>query len=184
MTSHGRSRAFVNDTLVTAAALKDQMSPLLELHGQHEHQTLLDPQSHLHMLDQFAALGPDRDAVAAAFREWRSLQSELDGFQMDEREKAARLDLLTFQIDELDKARVRAGEDEELETTRRVLANADKLQRVCDEAYAALYDSDEAARRIWELSGSGWASWPPSTSCFNPTSTRGTASSRSSRIWR
>jgi DNA repair protein RecN (Recombination protein N) len=145
VTSQGRSRAFVNDTLVTAAVLKDQMSPLLELHGQHEHQTLLDPQSHLHMLDQFAALGSHRDAVAAAFREWRSLQGELDGLQIDEREKAARLDLLAFQIEELDKARVRAGEDEELATTRRVLANADKLQRVCDEAYAALYDSDGAA---------------------------------------
>ena len=64
---------------------------------------------------------------------------------MDEREKAARLDLLKFQVGELDKARLRPGEDEELETTRRVLGSADKLQRLCGEAYAALYDSDEAA---------------------------------------
>ena len=64
---------------------------------------------------------------------------------MDEREKAARLDLLKFQVGELDKARLRTGEDEELETTRRVLSSADKLQRLSSEAYAALYDSDEAA---------------------------------------
>ena len=54
--AQGRSRAFVNDTLVTAASLSEQTSPLVELHGQHEHQTLLDPQSHLLMLDEFAGL--------------------------------------------------------------------------------------------------------------------------------
>ena len=138
ITSQGRSRAFVNDTLVTAAALKEQMSPLVELHGQHEHQTLLDPQSHLHMLDEFAGLGAGRDVVASVFREWRRLQSELDAFQMDEREKAARVDLLRFQVAELEKARIQAGEDDQLETTRRVLANAEKLQRLCNEAYSVL----------------------------------------------
>src|SRR5687767_12302980 len=55
--AQGRSRAFANDTLVTAAALAGHTSPLVELHGQHEHQTLLDPQSHLLMLDEFAGLG-------------------------------------------------------------------------------------------------------------------------------
>ena len=145
ITAQGRSRAFVNDTLVTAVSLSEQTSPLVELHGQHEHQTLLDPQSHLFMLDEFAGLAAARDEVGRAFREWKRLQSEFDAFQMDEREKAARLDLLTFQVGELDKARLRAGEDEELETARRVLSSADKLQRLSGEAYAALYDSDEAA---------------------------------------
>jgi DNA repair protein RecN (Recombination protein N) len=145
ITSQGRSRAFVDDTLVTAAGLKDRTSPLVELHGQHEHQTLLDPQSHLFMLDEFAGLFAEREVVAAAFREWRRLQSEFDAFQMDEREKAARLDLLKFQVGELERANPRAGEDEDLEIARRVLANADKLQRLCGEAYGALYDSDEAA---------------------------------------
>jgi DNA repair protein RecN (Recombination protein N) len=143
--AQGRSRAFVNDALVTAAALADRTSPLVELHGQHEHQTLLDPQSHLLMLDEFAGLASSREQVAVAFRTWKQLQSEFDTFQMDEQEKAARLDLLRFQVGELETARLRAGEDEELETTRRVLASADRLQRLCSEGYAALYDSDEAA---------------------------------------
>src|SRR5687768_8290495 len=143
--AQGRSRAFVNDTLVTAAALNDQTSPLVELHGQHEHQTLLDPQSHLHMLDEFAGLTAMRQQVSTAFREWKRLQSEFDAFQMDERERTARVDLLKFQVGELDKVKLRAGEDEELETTRRVLSSADKLQRLCSEAYGVLYDSDEAA---------------------------------------
>ena len=135
----------INDTLVTAASLKEQTGPLVELHGQHEHQTLLDPQSHLTLLDEFAALEPEKHTVAEAFRDWRRLQSELDAFQMDEREKAARLDLLTFQVGELTRAALRPAEDEDLETSRRVLSNAEKLQRLCDEAYGALYESDEAA---------------------------------------
>jgi DNA repair protein RecN (Recombination protein N) len=143
--AQGRSRAFVNDTLVTAASLNEQTSPLVELHGQHEHQTLLDPQSHLLLVDEFAELAAARDEVGGAFLKWKRLQSEFDAFQMDERERAARLDLLKFQVAELDSARLRPGEDEELDTARRVLSSADKLQRLSGEAYAALYDSDEAA---------------------------------------
>ena len=145
ITAQGRSRAFLNDTMVTAAALSDAAAPLVELHGQHEHQTLLDPQSHLLLLDEFADLVAARTDVGAAFHAWKRLQSELDAFHMDEREKAARLDLLKFQIGEIANAKLRGGEDEELETTRRVLSSADKLQRLCADAYAALYDSDAAA---------------------------------------
>ena len=112
--AQGRSRAFANDTLVTAAALAEHTAPLVELHGQHEHQTLLDPQSHLLMLDEFAGLGAAREEVSGLFRRWKLLQSEFDAFQMDERERAARLDLLTFQVGELEKAALRDGEDDEL----------------------------------------------------------------------
>ena len=143
--AQGRSRAFVNDTLVTAASLGEQTSPLVELHGQHEHQTLLDPQSHLLMVDAFANLGSAREPVASAYTEWKRLQSEFDAFHLDEREKAARLDFLTFQVRELENARLRPGEDDELQTMRRVLSSADKLQRLSGDAYTALYDSDEAA---------------------------------------
>jgi DNA repair protein RecN (Recombination protein N) len=143
--AQGRSRAFVDAAFVTAAALAERAAPLVELHGQHEHQTLLDPQSHLLVLDEFAGLAPLRGEVGDAFRAWKQLQSQFDALQMDEREKAARLDLLKFQVGELENAGLRPGEDEELETSRRVLSSADKLQRLCGEAYAALYDSDEAA---------------------------------------
>ena len=145
ITSQGRSRGFVEDALVTAAGLKDVTTPLVELHGQHEHQTLLDPQSHLMIVDEFGGLVADCERVAAAYGDWRRIQSDLDALQIDEREKAARIDLLKYQVGELEKARVKAGEDEDLDTTRRVLANAEKLQRLCAEAYSALYDSDDAA---------------------------------------
>src|SRR5262245_42615275 len=101
--AQGRSRAFVNDALVTAASLADRTSPLVELHGQHEHQTLLDPQSHLVTLDEFAGLASSREEVAVAFRKWQQLHAQFDAFQLDEREKAARLDLLKYQVGELER---------------------------------------------------------------------------------
>ena len=151
ITSQGRSRAFIDDALVTSAVLRDRTSPLVELHGQHEHQTLIDPQSHLLILDEFAGLSPARQQVAQAFGEWKRLQAERDAIEMDAREKAARLDLLSFQCGELDRARLRSGEDEELATARRILSSADKLRRLSAEAYALLYDSDAAA--LASLSG-------------------------------
>jgi DNA repair protein RecN (Recombination protein N) len=157
ITSQGRSRAFANETLVTAAALKDRTALLVELHGQHEHQTLLDPQSHLALLDDFARLSAGRESVGEAFREWKRLQAELDALQLDAREKAARIDLLQFQLKELESANVRVGEDEDLETSRRVLGNAERLQRLCAEAYEALYDRDAAAlstlATVWKRVG-------------------------------
>jgi len=145
ITSQGRSRAYVNGALVTASLLEDQTSPLVELHGQHEHQVLLDPDSHLTLLDEFAGLRAERNEVATAYRTWRSAQNDVDALHMDERERAARLDLLSFQVGELQRAILRPDEDLELETARRVLSNADKLQRLCGEAYSVLYDSDESA---------------------------------------
>lgn len=145
ITAQGRSRAFVNDAVVTASALGEQTAPLVELHGQHEHQTLLDSQSHLGILDDFASLVPLRTRVAEAFRQWRRLHAELEALQLDERERAARIDLLAFQLGELERAKLHPGEDEELETAKRVLGSADRLKRLSSEAYGALYDSDDAA---------------------------------------
>src|SRR5581483_9477239 len=145
VTSQGRSRAFVNDVLVTAAALHECTAPLVELHGQHEHQTLMDPESHLDLLDDFGGFRSARDGVAASFRRWKDLQNQFDAFQLDERERAARIDLLRFQSSELERANLRAGEDDELETAKRLLTSADKVKRLSSEAYSALYDADEAA---------------------------------------
>ena len=143
--AEGRSRALIDGALVTATALKDATAPLVELHGQHEHQTLLDPEKHLDLLDGYARLDEQRAAVASAFAAWRGVHDELTRLQIDEREKAARLDLLRFQAQELEHAALRTGEDDELTAFRRVLANAEKLQRLCTEAYGALYEGDQAA---------------------------------------
>ena len=159
VTAQGRSRAFVNGSLVTAGALREFSDRLVELHGQHEHQILMDPDSHLSLLDEYAGLQGDRARVGEAFARVQALRTELQALQLDERQKAARIDLLTFQRDEIARAQIRPGEDEELNATRQVLVNAEKLQRLSGEAYAALYESDAAVlgtltaiwRRVGEL---------------------------------
>jgi DNA repair protein RecN (Recombination protein N) len=143
--AEGRSRAFVDGVVVAAGALKEATASLVELHGQHEHQTLLDPENHLDLLDGYAGLADQRAAVTSAFNTWRSSHDQLTRLQIDEREKAARLDLLRFQAHELQIASIRPREDEELVAARRVLANAERLQRLCAEAYGTLYDGDQAA---------------------------------------
>ncbi|MCA1563859.1 MAG: AAA family ATPase [Acidobacteria bacterium] len=145
ISAQGRSRAFLDGALATSAALRDACGELVDLHGQHEHQLLLDPDSHIGLLDEHARLGPAGHDVAAAFARWRALRTELDRLRMDDRQKASRLDTLAFQLAEIDRATPAAGEDEELATIRQVLGSADRLSRLCGEAYDELYEGDGAA---------------------------------------
>ena len=144
ITSQGRSRSYINGALATAAALRDLSQRLVELHGQHEHQALLDPATHLPLLDAHAGLEADAAQVGEAWEKVRTLREQLDRSRMDSRERAARLDLIDFQLGEIEKASPKAGEDEELAAAKHVLASADRIQRLCEESYAALYESDAA----------------------------------------
>src|SRR5262244_5149 len=89
ITQQGRSRAFVNGELTTAGTLKDLASRLIELHGQHEHQALLDPSTHLGMLDAFAGLASLADAVAESFAELRQASDDLAEAQASVAERTA-----------------------------------------------------------------------------------------------
>jgi DNA repair protein RecN (Recombination protein N) len=144
ITSQGRSRSFINGALATSTALRDLSYRLVELHGQHEHQALLDPLTHLPLLDGYANLAPSAAQVSAAWTTVRSLRDQLDRSRMDAREKAARLDLISVQLGEIEKAAPRPGEDEELTAAKQVLASAERVQRLCEESYASLYESDAA----------------------------------------
>ena len=157
ITSQGRSRAFINGALATASALKDLSNRLVELHGQHEHQQLLDASQHLALLDTWAGLEASRSRVAAAFTSVRGFREQLDRLRMDDRERAARLDLVEFQFGELQKANLQAGEDETLASDRQLLRSADTIHRLCNEGYAELYDTESAALgalgRVWKRVG-------------------------------
>ncbi|HTH51903.1 MAG TPA: AAA family ATPase, partial [Pyrinomonadaceae bacterium] len=155
----GKNRVFVNDQLVTAAFLKKLGPMLADIHGQGEQQTLYDVSSHIGMLDDFAGDAKDRSAVAAAYERWAAVAEELDSLKRDDSEKLQLLDILRFQANEIRTADLRAGEDAELETEKRRLANAEKLAALSDEAYRLLYDDehstlatlDRAARVVTEL---------------------------------
>ena len=145
VSAQGRSRAFIDGALVTTAVIRETCGGLVDLHGQHEHQVLLDPTAHLDLLDEFASLTDQRGEAAAAFVEWQRIGEERDRLLSGEREKASRAEFLSFQIQEIERVAPKPAEDEELAATRVVLANADKLQRLCSDAYDALYEGDTAA---------------------------------------
>jgi DNA repair protein RecN (Recombination protein N) len=145
ITAAGRSRSFVDGTLATAAMLREVASGLVELHGQHEHQLLLDPATHLGFLDADAGLDEAAAGVASHWRRVRELRERLSAASMDARERAARLELVRFQLAEIDAVNPLAGEDAELEAARRVLANAERVDGLCRTAYSELYDDERAA---------------------------------------
>ncbi|HVH27312.1 MAG TPA: DNA repair protein RecN [Vicinamibacterales bacterium] len=165
VTAQGRSRAFIDGALATAGSLKELSTHLIELHGQHEHQTLLDPGTHQRVLDAYGQLEPLMRPVRDRFDAVRTSAEALSQFRRALADRVARIDLLTFQLNELDKATLsspRAGEpneETELGALRQVLANAERVGRLCEESYAALYDDDSAVltglghvwRRVSEL---------------------------------
>jgi len=157
ITSQGRSRAFIDGALATSASLRELSGVLVDLHGQHEHQLLLDAVTHLDLLDEFAGLTSMRPALKEAFDAWQGARDDRERLAAIEREAAARLDFVSFQLGEIERVAPVAGEDDELIATRQVLANADKLQRLCADAYDALYEGDNAALRalaiVWKKVG-------------------------------
>src|SRR6187399_2124124 len=111
--AQGRSRAFVDGSPVTAAQLRERAGRLVDLHGQHEQQRLFDPQTHLDVLDDYA--GIDRAAIAASWAELTRAREAFRQASMDAKERAARLEWLSFQLSELDTVQPRPGEDDELQ---------------------------------------------------------------------
>ena len=156
ITSQGRSRAFINGELGTAGGLKEMAAQLIELHGQHEHQTLLDPSTHLAVLDTFGGLRALVAPTETAFAALRAAVEDLARVRQLAADAGARQELAAFQLAELEKAALKAPasadaeEDVELQSTRQVLASAERVERLCAEGYASLYESDAAV-----LSGLG-----------------------------
>ncbi|HOC18958.1 MAG TPA: DNA repair protein RecN [Vicinamibacterales bacterium] len=145
VTVSGRSRAFLDGRLVPATSLREAASRLVDLHGQHEHQALLDPDTHLDLLDRFAEVTAARAEVADCFAELRQARDELSRARQLEEQRAARTEIVEFQLAELGRVAPRPGEDAELASLRTLLASAERVRRLSDESYALLYDRDDAA---------------------------------------
>lgn len=139
----GKSRAFVANRPVTAALLRDLAPHLGDIHGQHDQQRLFAADAQLELLDAFA--GSRLDRIAALFAEWRACSTELAELERNEGEKLRLLDLWSFQRNEIESARLKPGEDAELESERRVLQNVTRLMESANTAYGALYDAPESA---------------------------------------
>ena len=153
----GRSRAFVNGTPVTLQDLKALGQSLADIHGQHEHQSLLRPDSQRRMLDAWGRHGTCAAKVAAAYRTWSEAEAEHAALAADRERDTERRTLLRFQLEELAGLEPRPGEYAALETEHRQLAHADELRgtlaALCDALYEADEDSihDRLGRAVREL---------------------------------
>jgi DNA repair protein RecN (Recombination protein N) len=141
----GRGRVFLNDASATLGLLERVGEALVEVHGQHDHQVLLRPARHLDLVDAFAGLGILRERLRQRHEEWRQASGELEALQASRRDRSARVALHRADLAEIDGARLRAGEEEELREERRRLQNAERLAAGANAAYQALYDDPGAA---------------------------------------
>ncbi len=138
----GRSRIYLNGVLGTASLLSRVGERLVNIHGQHAHQSLLRPASHLGLLDDFADTSGERAALGGMVRELKSAEEKLNAHREGVRERAQRADLLRFQVEELEKAALRAGELSEIETELPRLRNAGRLIEGAAALYERLYEAD------------------------------------------
>lgn len=138
LTADGKNLCRVNGTAVTVGALRKLGVQLINIHGQHDSAALFDEAQHLTVLDSFAEDEAERAAYAERYEAVRALRREIDRLSMDESEKLRRMESLQYQIDELTKAHLRPGEEEELEARRKLMQNAEKLSDGLHEASACL----------------------------------------------
>ena len=139
----GKNVCRVNGYLVSVSILRKLGIQLINIHGQHDSASLFDENNHLQFLDDFAANSDLRQSYAEAYEKVSQLRREIDRMTMDEGEKLRRMETLRYQIEEISKAELEAGEDEALEERRKLLQNAEKLSSGMDAAVECLYGGDE-----------------------------------------
>jgi DNA repair protein RecN (Recombination protein N) len=145
LTRSGRHRAFVNDSPVTVSFLERLGDHLVDVHGQHEQQRLLEPSAQLDLLDRFGDAEALRGRVGDLHRRWRAAETAVAELGRTIRDAAQREDLLRFQLSELDGARLRSGEEEELRTEQRRLQHAERFTAGLMEVTDALRDDETSA---------------------------------------
>jgi len=152
ITASGRGIARINRRAVPVSALQRIARFLVDIHGQSAHLELLRPEQHVFYLDRYAGTVEVRMRVAALVAEWRANRRELERLRRDERELERRVELLRYQVDEIEAARLRPGEMEELETERRRLGNAERLGTLSVTIHDALAgDADADAAGAMDL---------------------------------
>jgi len=141
----GRSRLLVNDQTVTASAVRALAHELVEVHSQGEHVALYQREAQLELLDQFAELEAAAEEVGRLFGNQSRLERELASLSQSEQERLRAIDLLSFQVKEIEQARLEPGEDAQLEDEKRILSNLEKVRAAASTAFGQLYEDEGAA---------------------------------------
>jgi DNA repair protein RecN (Recombination protein N) len=143
---NGRSVARVNGRAVPISFLKELGQLLVDLHGQHQHQSLLRQDQHIELLDAFGGeiIEQSRKIISDLWRRKNELKKELSGFGEDSAERERRLDLYNFQLKEIVEADLKPGEDEQLAEREKLLSNAEKMCNLVARLYTDLYSGEES----------------------------------------
>ncbi len=144
----GRTRAFINDRLVTVSLLRQVQPHLVDIHGQGDYQSLLAPSAQLDLLDEIAEAMELRAQVNAIYRQYQERRKELEALICSEAERLRSIDMYRFQIDDIERVNPQPGEDEDLERERRLLLRAEELMRLASEVYERLYEADDAVLTV------------------------------------
>ena len=145
LSTAGRNKIFINHQLATQALLKELRPFLVDIHGQGDQQSLFNPATHLELLDDFAGNEKLRASVSEDFHRWENLRQQLDDLVSDDAKRFQLVDTLKYQIDELERAQLFVGEDEQIEEERRRLMNVERLTSLSQSSYARIYEDDDAA---------------------------------------
>ena len=141
----GKSVCRVNGSTVTVSMLKEIAEDLIDIYGQHEHQSLLNPSKHIRLLDRFcgAGFGDAMEEYKASFRALKEIDKQLEALMGDESQREQRMDILSFQKEEIEGAALKKGEEEELLEQKKRLGSMEKLMRLTGESLALLYDGND-----------------------------------------
>jgi len=150
ITPSGRSRAYINGITVTIADLKTVGEQLVDLHNQHEHQSLLNKRTHQQLLDNFGGSNKQRISVEALAKQWQALERQIKQLSEQNAAKDSRLQLLSYQVQELDKLALENNESNALAAEQKKLANAESLLQGINEA-SAYCDNDDSTGAITQL---------------------------------
>ncbi len=152
ITKDGKSTARINGIVVTLNTLRELSDCLINIHGQHDNQALLNPRKHINFLDDYAGDLETLDEYKALYRKMKAVERDIKSLEMDEKEKMQRIDLLEYQIKEIETANLTRGEEEELKNQRDVISNAEKIKSAAASAYEKLYESSDTPSAYDNLS--------------------------------
>jgi DNA repair protein RecN (Recombination protein N) len=144
LVANGRGRIFINNQVANVGLLKSIQPHLIDIHGQGDQQSLLLPESHLNLFDSFAGGLKNRARVSQAYDNLQRLARELEQIRQSESERLRTLDMINFQISEIEQARLTPNEDVELEAERNLLVNAERLAELSGDAYRRIYDDENS----------------------------------------
>jgi len=147
----GKNVCRINSRTATASLLKKISPYLINIHGQHDASSLMKPESHIRLLDAFAKLSDELSDYAEKYRKCREISKTIEQMNIDEHEKARRMDYLRFCIDEIESAELTVGEDEELALQKKKITNAKKITSALDISYDMLYGGSDGSESAYNL---------------------------------